>query len=53
MKLLRAIIFVVFAPLVAILMVFAFIVNLDWWFRSERKQEALDVWRKLWNSVQG
>lgn len=53
MKLLRLIILVVFAPLVAVLMVFMFIVNVDWWFGSERKQEALDVWRKLWNWVQG
>ena len=53
MKLLRAAIFIALAPLVAILMVFMFVVNVDWWFGTQRKQEAFDLWRNLWKWVQG
>jgi hypothetical protein len=55
LRLLRIAIFVVVAPAVAIVMAFIFIIphNLDMWFSSKRRAEALDVWRKLWNWADG
>jgi len=29
------------------------IFNIDWWFNRQRKQEAVDLWRKSWNWVRG
>ena len=55
LRLLRMTIFVVIAPLLAIAMAFIFLVppNLDMWFSNKRRDEAVDVWRKLWNWAEG
>jgi hypothetical protein len=55
LRLLRLTAFVLIAPVLAIVMVFIFIIpqNLDMWFSSKRRKEAADVWVKLWNWAQG
>ena len=55
LRLLRMAIFVVIAPLLAIVMAFIFLVphNLDMWFSNKRRDEAVDVWRKLRNWAEG
>lgn len=54
-RLLRIAVFVVVAPVVAIVMAFIFIIpqNLDMWFSSKRRAEAVNVLRKLWNWAEG
>jgi hypothetical protein len=53
LQFLRFAIFVVIAPIIAVLMAFMFVMpyNWDWWFSRKRRQEAVDVWRKLSNWV--
>ena len=55
LRLLRLGALVVIAPVIAIVMVFIFVIpqNLDMWFSSKRRKEAADVWIKLWNWAQG
>ena len=55
LRVLRLAAFVVIAPVIGIVMGFMFVMpmNVDWWFSGKRREEALDVWRKLWNWVQG
>jgi hypothetical protein len=55
LRLLRIAAFVVIAPVLAIVMVFIFIIphNLDLWFSSKRRKEATAVWIKLWSWAQG
>jgi hypothetical protein len=47
--LLRLVIFVALMPVIAIIVALIFIVNVDWWFSSQQRQEAIDVFRKLWS----
>jgi hypothetical protein len=53
LQFLRFAIFVAIAPIIAVLIVFMFVMpyNWDWLFSRKRKQEAVDVWRKLSNWV--
>ena len=55
LRLLRLVAFVIIAPVVAVVMVFIFIIppNLDLWFSGKRRKEATDTWIKLWNWAQG
>lgn len=54
LRLLRLLVFVLIAPVLAIVMLFIFIIpqNLDVWFSNKRRKEAADVWMKLWNWAQ-
>jgi hypothetical protein len=55
LRILRLLVFTVIAPVVLVVMLFIFLIphNFDLWFSAERRQEAVDVWRKLWAWVQG
>jgi uncharacterized RDD family membrane protein YckC len=55
LRLLRLTAFVLIVPVLAIVMVFIFIIpqGLHMCFSSKRRKEAVDVWVKLWNWAQG
>jgi nitrogen fixation/metabolism regulation signal transduction histidine kinase len=50
LRIVRLMVFVAIAPVVFVVMLFIFIMpsHVDLWFSSERRQEAVDAWRKLW-----
>ncbi len=46
----RWVVFIAIAPIVAVVMALIFLMpyNLDFWFSENRRTDAANVWRKLW-----